>query len=87
MVQTFVTQNEVVNTNKSVQSNCNSIIFYNQGYSSVNIDQLILTPGASWTIDGNNNEINKTIYNIIFQDLTSNPNLIITRKIIEQPNR
>lgn len=84
MLQTYVTSNEIVNSNKQVQSGCNTIIFYNQGGTSVTIDQLILTPGTSWTIEGNKDEINTTYYNVSFQDIGSNPNLCITRKIVEQ---
>lgn len=83
MLQTYVTANEIVNSNKQVQSNCNTIIFYNQGQSTVVIDQLILSPGASWTIEGNKDEINVTFYNIQFQ-VGTNPSLLITRKIVEK---
>jgi hypothetical protein len=81
-VQTYITNNEVVNQPKQVPSGCNSIIFYNQGLCNVIIDQLILTPGSSWSIDGNKDEINVTNYNIQFSDLGSNPSLLITRKIV-----
>ena len=81
MLQTFVTSNEIVNSNKQVQSNCNTIIFFNQGSSTCTIDQLILTPGMSWSIEGNSNELNQTYYNINFSG--NYGNLLITRKILQ----
>lgn len=84
MLQTYVTANEIVNSNKQVQSNCNSIIFYNIGSTTVIIDQLVLPQGCSWTIDGNKDEINISFYNVSFLNDGANPSLCITRKIVEQ---
>jgi hypothetical protein len=68
-----------VNFPKQIESNCNSIYFYNQGTTVCTIDQLVLTPGMAWAIEGNADEINKTFYNVQFVGNTGQ--LVITRKI------
>ena len=63
----------------TIQSNCNSIAFINLGSIPVTIDKLILAPGASLSIDGNENEQNTTDYRITFGGL-SNGVLTVIRK-------
>jgi hypothetical protein len=49
-----------------IDSNCNSISFVNAGTIDCTINQFILPAGASLSIDGNENEIDTTVYNINF---------------------
>lgn len=53
-------------SNIKIDSNCNSISFVNAGTVDCTINQFILPAGASLSIDGNENEIDTTIYNITF---------------------
>lgn len=49
-----------------IDANCNSISFVNAGTVDCTINQFLLPAGASLSIDGNENEIDVTTYNINF---------------------
>lgn len=65
-------------TNQNLYSNCNAITFINIGASSVFINKLELATGASLSIQGNENEIDTTTYEMYFS--TGNGNLSVIRK-------
>ena len=68
--------------NTNIISNTNNITFINTGAISVQINTFTLVAGASLSIGGNENEVDKTIYNINFQGAT-NGNLVVIRKIYQ----
>jgi hypothetical protein len=66
--------------NQQIKSNCNSIQFYNQGTSNVTINnQLTLIGGQSFTIEGNENEMCVTDFNLTFDNTAVN-NCLVTKK-------
>lgn len=59
-------------SNSSVDSNCVDITFINVTAATVlvngtiQVDNLVLNPGDFIEFNGNNAEINKTVYNVVF---------------------
>lgn len=49
-----------------IDSFCNGISFVNAGTTDCTINQFILPAGASLSIDGNENEMDTTVYNVNF---------------------
>ena len=68
--------------NTNIISNCNNITFINTGTISVQVNTFTIVAGASLSIGGNENEIDRTIYNINFQGAT-NGNVVVIRKIYQ----
>jgi len=58
----------VENTNKKITAACNAIAFYNKGVIDVKINNFPLPAGQSFSIGGNENEIDVTEYNLDFGD-------------------
>jgi len=53
--------------NSSRSFNCNAIVFINSGTVNVSLNDIfLLVPGASIALNGNQNEIDSTIYKITF---------------------
>lgn len=53
-------------TNNNLTANCNAITFVNTGSTDCFINKFLLAAGASLSINGNENEIDVTVYNISF---------------------
>ena len=69
------------NVDQAVMSECNEITFYNTGTSSVIVNNTIkLFPGQVYTIKGNEIEIDKTVYNIVFLGGIDKNKICILRK-------
>lgn len=77
--QRYITETKIYSANNSTDSNCNSIIFINTGSVNVTVDNVVLQPSQSLTIDGNRDEVNVKIYYFNFASGT-NPQLTIVFK-------
>jgi len=62
----YITETKIFFQTGSTPSNCNSILFVNTGIINVTIDGLQLVPNQSWTVDGNQGEINLKTYYFTF---------------------
>jgi len=63
-----------------VRSDCADITFLNAGQSNVTINNaVLLTPGQSFGLTANSNEIDRTIYTFTFSGIGSTT-LIVARK-------
>ena len=69
--------------NNYVKSDCADITFYNQGDTTIKLNQAItISPGNSVSFNANENEVDRTIYNFQFDSTTGTTNqLVIIRKI------
>lgn len=65
---------------QSIPTNCNSIIFINQGTSIAIVENIILQPQQSFTIDGNSCEYMDTTLQINFSG-GGNNNLTVVKKV------
>jgi hypothetical protein len=63
----YTTETKIISDNTTIDSNCNSITFYNTGTSNVFVDGIKITPGTSFSILGNFNEMNVKYYSVLFQ--------------------
>lgn len=78
-IKKFVTETKIISISTSVDSNCNTIVFFNTGTNNCFVDGIKITPGTSFTILGNENEFNVKYYSINFQGV-GNPELTIIYK-------
>lgn len=78
-MQNYRTEFLQYTSDDTIQSNCNAIAFINSGAIPVTIDKFVLAPGASLSIDGNEQEKNITSYRITFGGLTTGV-LTVVRK-------
>jgi hypothetical protein len=62
----YITETKIVTINGQVDSNCNTIIFLNTGANNVFVDGIRITPGTSFAVTGNYNEMNIKTYSIQF---------------------
>ena len=63
----YTTETKIISDNTTIDSNCNSITFYNTGTANVFVDGIKITPGTSFSILGNFNEMNVKYYSVLFQ--------------------
>ena len=68
------------NTDQSIPTDCNSIIFINSGTTNAVIENVILAPSQSFVIDGNELEYTTATLQINFTGAGQN-NLIVVKKI------
>jgi len=78
----YVTETKIFFTNKSTDSNCNSILFVNTGTNNVEIDGLRLVPNQSWEVSGNKDEINVKTYYFTFSSATGSALTIIYKRYL-----
>jgi hypothetical protein len=77
--QRYITETKIYTSNNQTDSNCNSIAFINTGSDNVSVDNVLLQPNQTLSIDGNRDEMNVKVYNFNF--LTSvNPQLTVVFK-------
>lgn len=62
----YITETKIVTDNTTVDSNANTITFFNTGTCNVFVDGIKITPGTSFSILGNFNEMNIKYYSILF---------------------
>lgn len=69
--------------NTAVKSNCGDISFINQGATNITVNgALLLRPGSSITLTANGEELDLTIYNIVFASVAGLQNsCVVIRKI------
>ena len=77
--QQYITETKIYSANNQTDTNCNSVIFINTGSVNVTVDNVVLQPSQSLTIDGNRDEMNVKVYNFNFAAGT-NPQLTIVFK-------
>jgi len=77
--QQYVTETKIFSANNQTDTNCNSVIFINTGSVNVTVDNVLLQPSQSLSIDGNRDEILIKVYNFNFA-AGSNPQLTIVFK-------
>jgi len=70
---------QVLTQNNFVSSNCNAITFLNTGAGTVKINDFVLAANVSLVIEGNENELDTTSYQVMFPANTGN--LTIFRKV------
>jgi hypothetical protein len=75
----FITETKIITENTTVDSFCNDITFFNTGTINVFVDGIRITPGTSFTITGNANEMNIKFYSVFFTG-AGNPQLTIIYK-------
>jgi hypothetical protein len=77
----YITETKVYSANNSTSSNCNSLLFINTGTMSVTVDNVVLQPSQSWSIDGNYCEITNKVYYFNFPtDVSGVPQLTVVYK-------
>jgi len=74
----YVIDITVLNQNNTVASDCNAITFVNTGVGTVKINDFVLAVNTSLVIEGNENEIDITSYQVMFPSNAGN--LTIFRK-------
>ena len=75
----YITETKIYSANNQTDSMCNSITFINTGLDAVSVDNVILQPSQSLSIDGNRDEMCVKTYNFNF--LTTNgPQLTVVYK-------
>lgn len=60
--QKYITETKIFSANNSTDTNCNSVAFINTGSVNVTVDNVLLQPNQTLTIDGNRDEMNVKIY-------------------------
>ena len=70
----YITETKIFTQNGSTDSNCNSILFVNTGSVNVTIENLVLQPSQSWSIEGNRDEMCVKVFYFNF-DTGANPGL------------
>lgn len=75
----YIIEITVLNQNNSVSSNCNAITFLNTGVGTVKINDFVLAANVSLVIEGNENEMDITSYQVMFPNNAGN--LTIFKKI------
>ena len=79
-LQPFEVNIETADRTKQVRSDCNAIQFVNLGTANVVINQNItLITNQTFTIEGNQGEICKTVFSISFTGVGTN-NCVIVKK-------
>jgi archaellum component FlaF (FlaF/FlaG flagellin family) len=82
MIQKYKIDTLNYNYNYQVRSDCNDITFYNSGGVNLTLNSsLVLTPGASISFSGNEQEIDTTIYTWVFPAGAGVKSITIFRKI------
>jgi len=81
-MQQFITETKIFYQSGSTPSNANSILFVNTGTTTINIEGLVLTPAQSWSIEGNECEINTKTYYFQFTGVGINALTVIYKKYV-----
>ena len=65
---------------QSIPTNCNSILFINQGTTTAIVENITIAPSQSFSIDGNEMEYMEATIQITFSGAGNN-NLIVVKKV------
>ena len=77
--QRYITETKIFTSDNQTDSNCNSLTFVNTGSDNVIVDNVLLQPNQTFSIDGNRDEMCVKVYNFNFVT-TSNPSLTVIFK-------
>jgi hypothetical protein len=78
----YITETKIVTQNGQVDSNCNTITFLNTGTNNVFVDGIRITPGTSFTILGQFDEMNIKTYSLTFAAPGSGSLTIIYKRYV-----
>lgn len=81
-MQQYITETKIFFQSGSTDSNANSMLFVNTGTTNVNIEGLVLTPAQSWSIEGNDCEINVKTYYFQFSGAGTNSLTVIYKRFL-----
>ena len=79
----YITETKIVTQNIQVDSNANSLIFYNTGTSNVFVDGIKITPGTSIAITGNVGEMLVKVYDVLFVAPGNNQLTVIYKRYVK----
>lgn len=65
---------------QTIPTNCNSILFINQGTTTVIVENITIAPSQSFSIDGNEMEYMEATIQINFSGAGNN-NLVVVKKV------
>lgn len=66
ILQDFVEETQVYNQPGEVRADCNAITFLNVGTAQMQVNGVLVVPGAQLVSTGNEGEINRTRYRLSF---------------------
>lgn len=78
----YITETKIFTSSSQTDTNCNGVIFVNQGTSNVTIDGFTLTPNQSWNIQGNQDEILVKIYSFNFSGSGVNQLTVLFKRYV-----
>lgn len=78
--QKYYLSNQQYSQSGPIQSNCNAILFVNDGTSNAIVLGRVIAPGIALSISGNEGELDVTQYSVLFQGAGENI-LSVLRKV------
>ena len=78
----YITETKIFQQSGQTDTNANSVIFVNQGTSTVTVDVFLLTPNQSWNITGNQDEENVKVYSFNFSGTGTNQLTVILKRYV-----
>jgi hypothetical protein len=76
----YIEKFEIINQTQEIPSDCNELTLINTGTSIVTLNGLVINPGGQYVSSGNQNEINRSRYKLIFATIGTNE-IFLIRKI------
>jgi len=76
----YIEKFEIINITQEIPSDCNELTLINTGTSIVTLNGLTINPGGQYVSSGNQNEINRSRYKLIFAPGGTNE-IFLIRKI------
>lgn len=80
MLIPFSANYQIYNNSGSVESNCQGILFINLGTDTVTVLGYPMAQGQQVTVPCNIGEIDRTNYNVVFSNTTTDQRLLVIRK-------
>lgn len=77
----FSAASQIINQSGSVESNCNGLLFINLGASVCTVLGYPMQQGQQLAIPCNVGEMDVTNYNVMFDNVSTDKQLLIIRKI------
>ena len=78
----YTTDTKIFLRDGQADTDCNSVIFYNTGTNSVNVDGVVLQQGQQLRIEGNENEQLVKVYNFQFSGALVSELTVIYKRYI-----
>lgn len=79
----FSAGSQIITQSGSVESNCNGLLFINLGVSVATVLGYPIQQGQQFSVPCNVGEFDTTNYNVMFDNLSDNKQLLIIRKIYD----